>query len=213
MEIINKEIETFAVAHTSEETPILHKIWRQTNIKTFYSNMVSGKVQGRFLTMIVQMMQPKRILEIGTFTGYSAVAMAGALPEGGKLITIDNNEEIENMAKSFFREAGMENRIEMLIGDALEIVPALNETFDLVFIDADKEQYLDYYQTVFPLVKKGGFFLADNVLWGGKALQNTEKTDKETSGIIRFNEFVKNDKRVEKVMLTIRDGLYLIRKK
>jgi predicted O-methyltransferase YrrM len=212
MELVSKTAERYAEEHTSAEDPVLYEIWRQTNLKTFYPNMVSGKVQGQLLKMIVQMLRPQRILEIGTFTGYSAVAMAMALPDGGKLITIDNNEEIETLARGFFEKAGLTGKIDLLIGEALDIIDGLDETFDLVFIDADKEQYLDYYQAVFPKVKKGGFILADNVLWGGKALEAPKKTDKETSGIRMFNDFLKNDDRVEKVMLTIRDGLYLIRK-
>ncbi len=213
MEIVNKTAEEYIFYHSGSEEEILHKIWRETNLKTFYPNMVSGKVQGKFLQMIVQMIQPKRILEIGTFTGYSAVAMAMVMPPDGKLITIDNNEEIETMATGFFKEAGLDEKISMMPGDATEIVPGLLQQFDLVFIDADKEQYTDYYKAVFPKVRKGGFILADNVLWGGKVIEKLTKTDKETKGIQDFNEMVNNDSRVEKVMLSIRDGLYLIRKK
>ena len=213
MDLVNKTAEAYIGDHSGHEEEILHKIWRETNLKTFYPNMVSGKVQGKFLQMIVRMLRPKNILEIGTFTGYSAVAMALALPENGKLITIDNNEEIETMATGFFKETGLENKITMLLGDAVTIIPGLKQTFDLVFIDADKEQYTDYYKAVFPGVRAGGFILADNVLWGGKVLEPLTKTDKETKGIQDFNKMINNDSRVEKVMLSIRDGLYLIRKK
>ncbi len=209
----NHKTEQYLHNHSGSEAGILHKIWRETNLKTFYPNMVSGKVQGKFLQMIVKMLKPEKILEIGTFTGYSAVAMGLALPENSKLITIDNNEEIETMAKGFFKEAGLDKKITMMIGDAVKIIPDLKMEFDLVFIDADKEQYIDYYKTVFPKVKSGGFILADNVLWGGKVLEPLTKTDKETQGIKDFNKMVNNDQRVEKVMLSIRDGLYLIRKK
>ncbi len=213
MPFINSKTEKYLDDHSGEEAAILHKIWRETNLKTFYPNMVSGKVQGKFLQMIVQMLQPAAILEIGTFTGYSAVAMALALPANGQLITIDNNEEIETMAKGFFTEAGLDKKITMLLGDATAIVPSLQQTFDLVFIDADKEQYIDYYNAVFPKVRPGGFILADNVLWGGKVLEPLTKTDKETKGIQDFNKMVNSDSHVEKVMLSVRDGLYLIRKK
>ncbi len=209
----NDKTEQYLHKHSGEEADILYKIWRETNLKTFYPNMVSGKVQGKFLQMVVQMLKPENVLEIGTFTGYSAVAMGLALPETGKLITIDNNEEIETMAKGFFKEAGLEKKITMMLGDAVKIIPGLEMEFDLVFIDADKEQYIDYYNAVFPKVKSGGFILADNVLWGGKVLEPLTKTDKETKGIKDFNKMVNNDQRVEKVMLSIRDGLYLIRKK
>jgi predicted O-methyltransferase YrrM len=213
MELINKSADQYANSYSGNEDDILYKIWRESNLRTFYPNMVSGKVQGKFLQMLMYMLQPKNVLEIGTFTGYSAVAMALAMPENGKLITIDNNEEIESMAKGFFKEAGLENKIIMLMGDATEIVPGLKKQFDLVFIDADKEQYIDYYNAVLPKVRKGGFMLADNVLWGGKVMEKLTKTDKETKGIQEFNNMVNNDTRVEKVMLTIRDGIYLIRKK
>ena len=212
MELVNKSVENYIHRHSGEEEEILHKIWRQTNLRTFYPNMVSGKVQGKLLQMIVKMVQPQTILEIGTFTGYSAVAMALAMPENSKLITIDNNEEIESMAKGFFSEAGLTVKISMITGDAVDIIPKLNNTFDLVFIDADKEQYISYYRAVFPKIKKGGFIIADNVLWGGKVLDKLVKTDKETKGIQDFNEMINNDNRVEKVMLSVRDGLYLIRK-
>jgi predicted O-methyltransferase YrrM len=212
MELVNKSVEKYIHRHSGEEEEILHKIWRQTNLRTFYPNMVSGKVQGKLLQMIVKMVQPQTILEIGTFTGYSAVAMALAMPENSKLITIDNNEEIESMAKGFFSEAGLTDKISMITGDAVDIIPKLNNTFDLVFIDADKEQYISYYRAVFPKIKKGGFIIADNVLWGGKVLDKLVKTDKETKGIQDFNEMINNDNRVEKVMLSVRDGLYLIRK-
>ncbi len=213
MELVNKTVEAYISNHSGEEKEILHKIWRETNLKTFYPNMVSGKVQGKFLQMIVRVLHPENILEIGTFTGYSAVAMALAMPETGKLITLDNNEEIETMATGFFKEAGLEHKITMLLGDAVSTISGLPQTFDLVFIDADKEQYTDYYNAVFPKVSPGGFILADNVLWGGKVVEKLTKTDKETKGIQDFNEMVNNDTRVEKVMLSIRDGLYLIRKK
>jgi predicted O-methyltransferase YrrM len=213
MELINKLAEQYANSYSGNEDDILYKIWRESNLRTFYPNMVSGKVQGKFLQMLMYMLQPKNVLEIGTFTGYSSVAMALAMPENGKLITIDNNEEVESMAKGFFKEAGLENKIIMMMGDATEIVPGLKKQFDLVFIDADKEQYIDYYNAVLPKVRKGGFMLADNVLWGGKVMEKLTKTDKETKGIQEFNNMVNNDTRVEKVMLTIRDGIYLIRKK
>lgn len=213
MELVNKLAEAYIYNHSGYENIILHKIWRKTNLKTFYPNMVSGKVQGKFLQMIVTMLQPQQILEIGTFTGYSAVAMAMAMPDNGKLITIDNNEEIMSMAIGFFKEAKLNNKITMLLGDALKIIPPLKQTFDLIFIDADKEQYIDYYKAIFPKVKVGGFIVADNVLWGGKVLEPLTKTDKETKGIQEFNKMVNNDSRVENVMLSIRDGLFLIRKK
>ena len=210
--MLKEEISAYIDKHTSEENALLYALNRQTHLKTFYPNMLSGKVQGKFLEMIVHMLQPRRILEIGTFTGYSAIAMAGALPEKALLITIDNNEEIVHFAKSYFAQSKLNNKIQFLQGDARKLIPELNEVFDLVFIDADKEQYVDYYEAAIQKVRKGGFLLADNVLWGGKAVFNDKRPDKETLGIRRFNDYVAQDKRVEQVMLSIRDGLLLVRK-
>jgi caffeoyl-CoA O-methyltransferase len=210
--MIKKEISAYIEAHTSEENELLYTLNRQTHLKTFYPNMLSGKVQGKFLEMVVHMLQPRRILEIGTFTGYSALAMASALPEKALLITIDNNEEIVSFAKSFFAQSELNHKIQFLQGDARKLIPGLNEVFDLVFIDADKEQYVDYYEAALQKVRRGGFLLADNVLWGGKAVFNDKRPDKETLGIRRFNDYVAQDNRVEQVMLSIRDGLLLVRK-
>ena len=210
--MIPKDIEKYTEQHTTPESEIMQHINRQTHLKTYYPNMLSGHVQGAFLEMISQMIRPERVLEIGTFTGYSAIAFAKGLREGGKVITIDINEELETMINGFFKESGFSDRIELRIGNALEIIPELDEVFDLVFIDADKEQYVDYYEMVFDKVRHGGFILADNVLWGGKVLEADARSDKETKGIKAFNEHVKNDFRVEQVMLTVRDGLLLVRK-
>ena len=210
--MIEKKIEAYLEAHTSDEAPLLYKLNRETHIKTFYPNMLSGKVQGKFLEMVVRMLQPKRILEVGTFTGYSALSMAQALPEEGMLVTLESNEEIIDFARKFFEESPVGEKISLLQGNALELIPQLDETFDLVFIDADKEQYIDYYEAAFPKLRTGGFMLADNVLWGGKAVSSDKRPDKETIGIRKFNDHVAADPRVEQVMLSIRDGLLLVRK-
>jgi predicted O-methyltransferase YrrM len=216
--MIDKEIDEYMDLHSSEEDELLHNLFRETQIKTYYPRMVSGKQQGLFLEMISRMIRPMNILEIGTFTGYSAIQMAKGLAEGGKLITIDINEEIEKFASKYFKLSGLQDKIDFRIGDALEIIPRLDCKFDLVFIDADKEQYVDYYEHVLVKLNPGGFILADNVLWSGKVL-NTEKrtskskkVDKETKGIIAFNKYVKSDKRVEKVIVPLRDGITIIRK-
>ena len=185
---------------------------RQTHLRTFYPRMLSGNVQGKFLEMICRILQPKRVLEIGTFTGYSAIAMAQGLPKDGLIYTLEVNGEMEDFISEFISKSGFNKKIKLLMGDALEIIPSLEEEFNLVFIDADKEQYVDYYKIAKTKLKKGGFIIADNVLWSGKVLENSSKTDKETQGIVEFNEFVKNDIEVEQVMLSIRDGLMLIRK-
>ena len=208
----DEKISEYIKNHTSDEDLLMYALNRETHLKTVYPNMLSGKVQGKFLEMVVQMLQPKRILEIGTFTGYSALAMAKALQKDGLLYTIDNNEEIESFARRFFQQAEYGNKIRFLLGDALMLIPKLDETFDLVFIDAEKAQYPDYYEASLKKLRKGGFILADNVLWGGKVVFTEKNPDKETLGIRKFNDFVKQDSRVEQVMLSIRDGLLLIRK-
>ena len=210
--MIEQEIENYIEEFTSPENKLMKNINRQTHLKTYYPNMLSGHVQGKFLEMISRMIKPERILEIGTFTGYSAIALASGLSKNGKIITIDINEELEDLINSFFKESEYSDKIELLMGDAMEIIPKLEDEFDLVFIDADKEQYVDYYELAINKVKPGGYLLADNVLWGGKVLEDDSKSDNETRGIKNFNQHVKEDSRVEQVMLSIRDGLLLIRK-
>jgi predicted O-methyltransferase YrrM len=210
--MIEKKIEEYLENHTTPESLVMKELNRETHIKTFYPNMLSGAVQGKFLEMLSRMIQPKRILEIGTFTAYSAIAMAKGLADGGKLITLEVNPEMETFIRKYIEKSGMKEKIELMMGNALEIIPKLDDTFDLVFIDADKEQYVDYYELAFSKLKPGGFILADNVLWNGKVLEDNSKSDKETMGIKAFNEHVKNDKRVEQVMLSVRDGLLLVRK-
>ena len=209
--IIEFDIEKYIEEHTTGETNVLHQNYRETHLTTYYPQMLSGKVQAKFLEMICRMLQPKRILEIGTFTGYSAIAMAGGLPKNGLIYTIEINEEQEKIIQKYIALAGMEEKIKLFIGDAVKIIPQIDEVFDLVFIDADKEQYVDYYEFSMEKLRPGGFILADNVLWGGKAVRD-EHPDKETRGIRRFNEHVKNDPRVEQLMLSVRDGLMLVRK-
>jgi predicted O-methyltransferase YrrM len=210
--MIERKVEEYLEKYTTPETSVMKELNRETHIKTFYPNMLSGAIQGKFLEMVSRMIQPNRILEIGTFTAYSAIAMAKGLAENGKLITLEVNPEMETFIKKYIDKAGMSDKIELIMGNALEIIPKLNDTFDLVFIDADKEQYIDYYELAFSKLKPGGFFLTDNVLWNGKVLEDDSKSDKETMGIKAFNEHVKNDSRVEQVMLSIRDGLLLVRK-
>lgn len=212
MTLLSEKLDQYIEEHTSSEDIVLHELSRETHLKTYYPRMLSGKVQGKFLEMIVQMIKPSRILEIGTFTGYSAIAMAKGLPENGKIITLEVNPEMETFIRKFIKESGLENKIELLIGDAVEIIPKIEEQFGLVFIDADKEQYIDYYNLSMEKLKPGGFILADNVLWSGKVLEAEDKSDKETKGIKAFNDFIANDPRVEQVILSVRDGLLLARK-
>ena len=209
--IVEYDFEKYIEDHSTDVKKVLQQNFRETNLTTFYPQMLSGKVQAKFLEMICQMIQPERVLEIGTFTGYSAIALAEGLSNNGKLFTIEINEELESIINKYIALAGMDDKIELLLGDALQIIPRLNELFDLVFIDADKEQYVDYYELSIEKLRPGGFILIDNVLWGGKAVRD-KKPDNETQGIRRFNEHVKNDDRVEQVILSIRDGLMLVRK-
>ncbi len=210
MEFIPQSIDDYCRDHTSTESALLKKINRDTHAEVLMPRMVSGHLQGRFLALISKMIKPQRILEIGTYTGYSAICLAEGLSTQGKLITIDINEELETRVRGYFKEAGLESQIDYRIGDAAEIIPTINETFDLVFIDADKENYQVYYDLVFAKVATGGFIMADNVLWSGKVVG--EKKDKDTRAIMAFNDFVMNDPRVENMLLPLRDGIMLARK-
>ena len=189
---------------------MLKKIDRDTHAKVMMPRMLSGHLQGRVLSMISHMIRPQRILEIGTYTGYSAVCLAEGLQENGKLITIDINEELEDRVRNYFADSPYSKKIEYKIGNAVEVIPSLNETFDLVFIDADKERYSVYFDLVIEKVRSGGFILADNVLWSGKVLDT--KPDKDTRAILEFNKKIQDDPRVENVLLPIRDGIMLMRK-
>lgn len=202
----------YALQHSSPEDEILVRLSRETHLRTVYPRMLSGPLQGKLLEMISHMLKPARILEIGTFTGYSGICLARGLAAGGVLHTIDINDETSVIARKYFELAGL-NRIVMHTGDALEVVPGLDEVFDLIFIDGDKEQYLPYYHAVFDKLRTGGFILADNVLWSGKVLPGMKIGDKETRGILEFNIFVARDVRVEKILIPFRDGLFIIRKK
>lgn len=208
----NKELEKYMEDHSSPESALLKELNRQTHLRTFYPRMLSGAVQGKFLEMICRMLQPERVLEIGTFTGYSAIAMAQGIPANGLIYTIEVNPEMESFIHEYIVKAGMDHKIKLFMGDAMEVIPQLKDSFDLIFIDADKEQYIDYYELALQKLKQGGFMLADNVLWSGKVLEDDKRSDKETRGIKAFNEHVKNDGRVEQVLLSVRDGLMFIRK-
>jgi caffeoyl-CoA O-methyltransferase len=210
MDFIPPLIQKYAEDHTSAERDILKVINRQTNAHVLRPRMLSGHMQGRILSMVSHMVKPASILEIGTYTGYSALCLAEGLQPGGKLVTIDINEELENTVLGYFKTSGFADVIDYRIGNALEIIPSLSMNFDLVFIDADKENYARYYDLVFNLVPLGGYILADNVLWSGKVLD--EKPDKDTKAIQEFNEMVQNDSRVENVMLPVRDGILVMRK-
>lgn len=213
MEFLDKKIEDYALEHSQHESEVLKKLNRETFAKILMPRMLSGHMQGNLLSMLSKMIQPAQILEIGTYTGYSAICLAQGLQKEGKLHTIDINAELEKMVLSFFHEAGLTDKINYHIGNALEIIPRLNETFDLVFIDADKKNYAAYYDLVFDKVRGGGYIIADNVLWSGKVLEAKEKMDADTKAIDSFNKKVHADKRVEHMLLPVRDGLMIVRKK
>jgi caffeoyl-CoA O-methyltransferase len=212
MEFIDEKIEAYALTHSQPESEVLKKLNRETHLKVLQPRMLSGHLQGNFLSMISKMIRPCQILEIGTYTGYSAICLAQGLQEGGTLHTIDNNEQLEKMARSFFEQAGFTRQIQYYIGDALNIIPTIKEQYDIVFIDADKKNYSTYYDLVFDQVKQGGYIIADNVLWSGKVVDTQKNDDVETIAIDAFNKKVHEDKRVEHQLLPIRDGLMIARK-
>lgn len=213
MEILNEAILTYCEDHSSEEDPVLKHIERETHSKVLMPRMLSGKLQGKVLEMFSKMLSPKLILEIGTYTGYSAVCLAKGLAPNGKLITLDLNEELEEMVRGFFDQAGLTDKIDYQLGNALDLIPELEGNFDLVFIDADKVNYINYYELVVDRVNSGGIILADNVLWGGNVLADQgEKPQRDTQTLRDFNQLVLEDPRVENVLLPIRDGIMMIRK-
>lgn len=211
--MLRKGLEKYILNHIDPEDEVLRELDRETHLKVLGSRMISGHLQGAVLTMIAKMIQPKTILEIGTFTGYSAICLARGLQPGGKLITIEIDDELESIARRYFEKAGLENTIEQHIGPALDIIPKLSGPIDLVFIDAHKPEYSAYYEAVFEKVNSGGYIIADNTLWSGKVLETPATDDLQTQGILAFNSLIKNDVRVEKIILPLRDGMTLIRKK
>ena len=213
MEFIPEDIHKYVEEHSGKESELLAKLDRETHQKVLMPRMLSGHLQGRVLSMISYMLRPKRILEIGTYTGYSAICLAEGLAEDGKLITLDKNEEIEEMVRDYFEEAGLSDKIDYRIGDAMSLIPDIEGPFDLVFIDADKKNYLNYFNLVFEKVRIGGFIVADNVLWSGKVVQTEKKIDSDTQAILDFNRSMEEDDRVENVLLPIRDGLMVVRRK
>lgn len=216
---MTSELERYIIDHISPEDPVLAELDRQTHLRVIQPRMLSGHWQGQLLTMLTAMVRPKRVLELGTFTGYSAIAMARGLTEEGAVVhTVEINDELEDFAAEYIEKAGLRNRIVQHIGPALEVVPKLGGVFDLVFIDADKREYPDYYRMLLDggFVRSGGIVLADNVLWYGKVSEEATGTagnDRQTQGILEFNRMVREDSRVEKVIVPLRDGLTLIRVK
>jgi len=212
MRKFDQGIDQYILDLSTPEDPLLAELSRETHLKTTHPNMLSGPVLGKYLEMLSHMIKPRRILEIGTFTGYSAICLARGLADGGRLITVDINDELGDMASRYFAKAGMSDRIEQVHGNALDIMEDMTESFDLVFIDGDKREYTRYYELVVPKLRSGGYILADNVLWSGKVIDPGSKNDPETRGILAFNNRVSRDTRVENVILSVRDGIQLVRK-
>ena len=212
MKLLPEDIERYASAFSSPESGILERLGRDTQAKVLRARMLSGHMQGRILAFISRIINPKRILEIGTYTGYSALCLAEGLAADGLLHTIDRNAELEDFAAKYIREAGYEKVIKQHIGEALDVLPEIDDTFDLVFIDADKENYIKYFELIYPKLRKGGVVIADNALWSGKVLMPFEQMDEETRGIALFNEYIRNHKGVHQLLLPLRDGLMLAEK-
>ena len=211
-DLIDPEIESYCEAHTTAETDLLYRLNRQTHLQTINPRMASGQLQGQFLSLITKMIRPTRILEIGTFTGYSAICLAEGLTDDGILHTIEINEEYEDRIREFFAKSPDADKIQLHIGDAKRIVPTLNETWDLVFIDAEKTDYQEYYDIVFPQVRKHGFILIDNTLWNSKVVHEVAHNDHDTQAILAFNDHVQQDPRVRNLLLPFRDGIMIIEK-
>lgn len=211
-----EELYRYIQTHATAQGEALDWVEKQTHIRTNHARMLSGSVQGQLMRMIVQMSGARDILELGTFTGYSAICLAGALPQDGHLDTLELNDELEDLILEGFEKAGLEDRISLHIGDCKETILKLREEgrmYDMVYMDANKREYCEYYELVFDMIRPGGLILADNVLWDGKVCQNPLPQDKQTLGIARFNDMVSADSRVESVIIPLRDGLNLIRKK
>ncbi len=213
MNFLPEKIDSYSHEHTTKESELLYELNRQTHIQIIAPRMLSGHLQGRMLSMFSKMIQPKYILEIGTYTGYSALCMAEGLAEDGKLITIEIDPEIADFANQFFDKSTFKNSIDSRVGDAVQVIETLADHIDLVFIDADKRNYIKYYELVLPKLKSGGYIIVDNVLWSGKVVAPAAKKDKDTKVLQELNDLIHNDTRVENVLLPLRDGLFVVRKK
>ncbi|EAZ81107.1 O-methyltransferase [Algoriphagus machipongonensis] len=213
MDFISQDLLNYCEQHTSTEDPLLQKITRETQLKVLKPRMLSGHLQGKMLEIFTKMINPKIALEIGTYTGYSAICMARGLSKGAKLITLDINDELETMVRGFFKESGLEDQIDYRLGNALDLLPDVEGPIDLVFIDADKINNEKYYDLIIDKISSGGIIMADNVLWSGKVLvEEGQKIDKDTKAILAFNQKIQEDPRVENILLPVRDGILMARK-
>lgn len=212
MEFLPENLDQYVAEHTAPESELLADLNRETHLKIMTPRMLSGHVQGRVLSMLSNMIQPNYVLEIGTYTGYSALCFAEGLADRGRIITIDRNEELKPILDQYLGKSPYKNSIEVIFGDAVQIIPTLPDGIDLVFIDADKPNYSNYFDLVIDKVRPGGFILADNVLWSGKVVQEIKAGDKSTKALVEFNAKVQADKRVENVLFPVRDGIMVMRK-
>jgi len=206
----NGNLESYILSHIDEEGELLKQLNRDAHVNLLRPRMLSGHLQGRLLKMFCRMIQPKHILEIGTYTGYATLCMAEGAPDDATIHTIEVNDELEDFILKYLHKSKLKEKIKLHIGDAIQIIPGIDCIFDMVFIDADKRKYCEYYDVIFDKVRPGGLIIADNTLWDGKVLTEPHPTDKQTAGILRFNDMIAQDKRVEKVILPVRDGLTLI---
>lgn len=213
MEFLPEKIDNYVVAHTQKEPEILQELTRETWQKVLNPRMLSGAFQGRVLSMLTKIINPKNILEIGTYTGYATLCFAEGLPKDGQIITLDKNEELETLQNKYFEKSGYRNQITQLVGNAVEIIPTLEEKFDLVFIDADKSNYINYFHLIIDKMNPGGIILSDNVLWSGKVVEELDPKDADTKVLLAYNQLLNEDARLETVLLPIRDGLTVSRVK
>lgn len=213
MQFLPENIDDYVVKHTQSEPQILHELTRETWQKVLNPRMLSGAFQGRVLSMISKLVQPKNVLEIGTYTGYSALCIAEGLADNGMIHTIDKNEELVSLQQKYFKKSGFQDHIKSHVGNALEIIPTINEKFDLVFIDADKSNYINYFHLIMEKMNSGGIILSDNVLWSGKVVEELGPKDVDTKVLLAYNSLLNSDKRLETVLLPIRDGLTISRVK
>ena len=212
--MLDQALMQYCELHSEEEDEILKELSRETHLKVLKPRMLSGHLQGKFLYQMVKLVNARNVLEIGTYTGYGSICMARGLAENGRLLTIDINAELEEMVRKYFKKSGLEEKITYKVGDAMEVLPRLDTLFDLIFLDADKINYVNYYELTVERLRPGGILLADNILWSGKVLaKNRKKLDKDTEAILRFNKLVNDDPRVENVVLPFRDGIMMARKR